>query len=290
MDLPALRAVVAVADTLHFGQAARRLDIAQPQVSQRVQRLERQLGLSLFDRDHHRVALTAAGAELIQHARETVAAADRLASSAKQLATGTSGVVRVGCVGSALFGPLTHVLADCRKHLPDVELRVREMESPEQVVALRSGDIDIGFLRPPGPPDLDLRVVWSEPLVLAVPVDDPLAGADVVDVARLAGRRVIAFPRERGTGYWDQIVAAVAPADVTIEEVESAEHITTLLGMVALSAGITLVPASMGELSIPGVTYRSLHPSVELRLSVATATGRPSASTARVLEHIAIRS
>lgn len=283
MDLPSLRAAVAVAETLHFGRAAVHLGIAQPQVSQRVRRLEDELGFAVFDRDRHRVALTPAGERVVHHARDVLAAADRLQHVAEGLSEGTAGVVRIGCVGSALFGPLTEILTECRRRLPDIELQVREMETPAQIAALRAGELDLGFLRPPGPPDLRLRDVWSEPLVLALPADDPLTALDTVRADQLAGRRVVLFAREAGPGYWDQVVAALAGADVVLEEARAADHITTLLGMVALGAGATLVPASLQRVQLPGVAYRSLHPGAWLRLAAATGPGAPHAAATRVL-------
>jgi DNA-binding transcriptional LysR family regulator len=284
VDLLSLRAVVTVADTLHFGRAAQRLDVAQPQVSQRVRKLEKELGFEIFIRSHHSVSLTAAGARVVHHAGDVLAAVDRLSHVAEGLRTGTAGVVRIGCVGSAMFGALTHVLAESRRELPDVELQVREMESPAQVASLRDGSLDLGFLRPPGPRELRLRDVWSEPLVVALPAEDPLTDLEVVPTSALAGRRIVVFPREAGPGYWDQVVAALADADVLLEQSRSADHITTLLGMVALGEGMTLVPASLTGVQLPGVVYRPLHPVRALRLAVAVAPGEPSPATRRVLD------
>jgi DNA-binding transcriptional LysR family regulator len=286
VDLLSLRAVVTVADTLHFGRAAQRLDVAQPQVSQRVRKLEKELGFDIFVRSHHSVALTAAGARVLQHAGDVLAAADRLSHIAESLRAGTAGVVRIGCVGSAMFGALTHVLAQCRRELPDIQLQVREMESPDQVASLRNGSLDLGFLRPPAPPELRLRDVWSEPLVVALPAEDPLTHLEVVPSSALAGRRVVVFPREAGPGYWDQVVAALVDADVDLEQSRSADHITTLLGMVALGAGMTLVPASLVGVQLPGVVYRPLHPLTRLRLAVAVPPGEPSPATRRVLDTV----
>jgi DNA-binding transcriptional LysR family regulator len=286
VDLLSLRAAVTVADTLHFGRAAQRLDIAQPQVSQRVRKLEKELGFDIFVRSHHNVSLTAAGARVVQHAGDVLAAADRLSHVARGLRTGTAGVVRIGCVGSAMFGALTQILARCRTELPDVHLQVREMESPDQVASLRNGSLDLGFLRPPGPRELRLRDVWSEPLVVALPAEDPLTDLEVVPTSSLTGRRVVVFPREAGPGYWDQIVAALADADVLLEQSRSADHITTLLGMVALGEGMTLVPASLIGVQLPGVAYRPLDPVTTLRLSVAVAPGEPGPATKRVLDTV----
>jgi DNA-binding transcriptional LysR family regulator len=82
MDLPLLRAFVVLAEELHFGRAALRLGISQPQVSRRVRALEDELGVELFVRTPRRTALTDTGRRLLEDARETLAAADRLAARA----------------------------------------------------------------------------------------------------------------------------------------------------------------------------------------------------------------
>jgi DNA-binding transcriptional LysR family regulator len=284
MDLPALRAVVTVAETLHFGRAAERLDIAQPQVSQRVRRLERELGFPLFDRGHHVVTLTSGGSLIVDQARRVLAAADRLEVLADGIASGAAGVVRIGVVGSALFGALSQLLAPCRVQFPELELNVREMETPEQVAAMNDGTLDLGFLRPPAPAGMRTRVVWSEPLVVALPAAHPLTRRECIVGKDLGGQRIVMLPREAGPGYWDQAAAAVTGTGALLEPSDTADHVTTLLGMVALGTGMTLVPESMRTLQLPGVEYRPLEPTAVIDLAVAMPISSPTPAAAQVLD------
>jgi DNA-binding transcriptional LysR family regulator len=270
MDLPGLRTVVAVADELHFGRAAQRLGIAQPQVSQRVRKLEDELGLVLFDRDNQGVAVTAAGVHVVRHAREVVRSADGLTRLADGLREGSRGTVRIGAVGSAFFGALSELLAPARQAMPDVELQVREMESPQQLEALAAGTIDLGLLRPPAPRDLLVRHVWSEPLVVALPSGSDLARAGSLSRADLTGQPVVLFSRSAGPGYWDRATALLAHPGTDLQPAAEADHVTTLLGLVSLGVGLTLVPASTQVLQLPGVTYLPLTEQVPLLLSLAT--------------------
>jgi DNA-binding transcriptional LysR family regulator len=285
-DLAALRTAIAVAEELHFGRAGERLGIAQPQVSQRVRRLEKQLGLLLFERDNHHVALTSAGEQLLRHARSVVAAADRLVMASTRLRAGSAGVVRIGAVGSAFFGPLPRLLAPCREALPGIELRVSEMESPQQLAALADGSLDIGFLRPPAPAGWRCREVWSEPLVVAVPADDELAGRAQLTPSDLAGRDVVLFPRDVGPGYWDQVAAVLAAGDAALRPVAEADHVTTVLGLVSLGVGLTLVPDSMRSMRLPNVRYVPLRPGTALRLAIVTSDGELDAPVRSVLAHV----
>lgn len=286
MDLPALRTVVAVADELHFGRAAQRLGIAQPQVSQRVRKLEEELGIRLFERDNHRVTVTDRGGTVIRYARETVASADRLDRLVRGLHDGSCGTVRIGAVGSAFFGALAELLRPCREQLPDLELQVNEMETPEQVDALAAGTLDIGFLRPPAPREVRVRQVWREPLVVALPDDSLLAVKESIARDDLAGQPVVMFPRAAGPGYWDRAAALLGDTGADVRPAATADNVTTMLGLVSLGVGLTIVPSSMQTVQLPGVTYRPLREEIALPLAVATARTDPSPATRRVLETI----
>jgi DNA-binding transcriptional LysR family regulator len=96
MELRQLAAFVAVADELHFGRAAERLGVVQPAVSQLVRRLERELGVVLFERSSHHVALTGAGTKLLPAARRSLSASHELALAAPALVRGEQGELRVG--------------------------------------------------------------------------------------------------------------------------------------------------------------------------------------------------
>ena len=271
MDIRQLEAVVAIADELHFGRAAVRLGIAQPPLSQRVQRLERELGVTLFDRNRHGVTVTPAGAEIVAHARRIVADTQRLDRIARGVRAGTHGTLTIGAVGSAFYAALPELLAGSREKLPDLTLRIKEVETPQQVAALRAGELDIGFLRPPVDADLDTRIVWREPLIVALPSAHPLAAEPAIDVALIAAEPIVFFNRDSGAGYWDQVNSLLRTAGRTLEPAAHADHVTTMLGMVALSIGITIVPSSARTFHLAGVTYRPLHPHTDLPLAAATA-------------------
>lgn len=273
LELRLLEAVVAVADELHFGRAAARLGIAQPPLSGRIQRLERLLGIRVFDRDRQGVELTAHGAEVVAQARRVLAETHTLTTLADGLRAGTRGNLAVGAVGSAFYQALPELLTAPRSELPDLDLRVTEVETPGQVDALLAGELDVGFLRPPVDRRLTTRVVWLEPLVVAVPVSHPLAGRAHLDATALTDAPVVFFPRDRGPGYWDQVSEVFRAAGVELAPVAEADHTTTMLGLVSLGVGLTVVPASARTFALAGVRYLPLRPSRDLTLAVATVRG-----------------
>lgn len=264
--------MVAVADELHFGRAAARLGIAQPPLSSRVQRFERLVGVRVFDRDRQGVAMTAHGAEVVEQARRVLAETHALTRLTDGLRDGTRGSLAIGAVGSAFYGALPELLAATRAELPDLELRVSEIESPAQVSALLSGELDVGFLRPPVDAGLDVRVVWRERLVVAVPAEHPLADASHMDAAALVHEPIVFFPRAHGPGYWDQVSDVFRAEGVELAPVAEADHTTTMLGLVSLGIGSTVVPESARAFGLAGVRYLPLRPAHHLDLAVAAAS------------------
>ena len=110
MELSHFRAFVAVAEELHFGRAARRLDMQQPPLSRLIQRMEREMGTRLFDRTNRRVELTPAGRVLLERAKRVLEQADLAVHATQRAARGETGSLAVGFVGSATYGVLPEVL------------------------------------------------------------------------------------------------------------------------------------------------------------------------------------
>jgi DNA-binding transcriptional LysR family regulator len=269
VEIRLLEAVVAVADELHFGRAAARLGIAQPPLSTRIQRLEGLLGIRVFDRNRQGVTLTVPGAEVAAQARRVLAEARSLHRLAEGLQAGVRGSLAIGAVGSAFYRALPELLTPARDQLPGLELRVSEVETPGQVDALLAGELDVGFLRPPVDRRLNVRTVWEEPLVVALPPGHPLGDRTQIEAAELADQPVVFFPRHRGPGFWDEVCEVFRSVGVPLTPVVEADHTTTMLGMVALGIGLTVVPDSARALHLKGVRYVPLHPRRDLALAVA---------------------
>lgn len=282
LDVRDLECLAMLAEELHFGRAAGRLSLAQPALTKRIQRIERDLQIEIFERTSAGVRITAAGAEIVERARDMLGSWTALRLTAGELASGRRGEVRIGAVGSAFYEALPTLLTRARRELPEARLLVEEMETPALVEALRTGEVQLGFVRPPVGEGLTMQTVWVEPLVVALPDDDPLAQQERVSVAHTAERPFIFFPREAGTGYWDRVSALHVDAGIPFAPRVSATHVVTILGQVALGAGVSVVPASASRLAIPGVAYRPLTETSVLPLAVASRPRALSAVARRV--------
>ncbi|GAA1149210.1 LysR family transcriptional regulator [Kribbella jejuensis] len=186
MELRQLRYFVTVAEELHFGRAAERLNIVQPAVSQQVARLERELGLQLLDRSSRHVRLTGDGERMLHEARAVLAAADRATEVAAALAAGTSGVLRIG-TAPGLRDRLERGLTGLRKQTPDLAVQLSSGTTAEHLAALRSGELDVAFVRGEVvAADVQVTELWRDPLSVLVPTayraDD---GVKLIDLAAL---------------------------------------------------------------------------------------------------------
>ena len=276
MELRHLRYFVAVGEELHFGRAAARLHMSQPPLSQQIRDLEAELGVQLFDRSRRQVRLTLAGEALLREARRALGEADRLRESADRLRGGLLGQLRVGFVGSALYGLVPEVLLGFRRDVPTAGLVLEEGTSPDLADDVAKHRLDVAFVRPPvGVDGVRESLVSEEPLLAVLPTGHPLAGGEgPLDLAGLAEEPFVLVARTLGPGFLDAILRACHAAGFVPTATHSATQIHTIVGLVAAGLGVSLVPQAVTGLRLPGVTYRALAPPVpRVGLSLVWADG-----------------
>ena len=208
IELRHLRYFVAVAEELHFGRAAARLNISQPPLSQQIQTLEQQIGARLLARTNRSVALTAAGKQFLADSRQILGLVNEAAARAERLHQGETGELRIGFTSSAPFiKAVSDTLSLFRQDYPDVHMQTREMNTREQIAPLNEGALDMGLLRNTSLPDtLDWEVILHEPLLAMIPREHPLAQKPVVTLAELAKEPFVFFDPHVGTGDRKSVV------------------------------------------------------------------------------------
>ena len=172
MELRQLRYFVAVGEEQHYGRAEQRLRVAQPALSRQIQNLEEEIGFNLFERLPRGVKITAAGEFLLKEARRLLQEVPDATASARRIASGQAGTLRLGFVESISWhGIIPDSLTDFRKNQPDVELQLKALSSLEQMTAIQSGSLDAGYAIPIANPDHGLAhfQVGVIKVVLAVP-------------------------------------------------------------------------------------------------------------------------
>jgi len=197
IDLRRLTYFVAVAEELHFGRAASRLDIAQPPLSRQIAQLETDLGVLLFDRSRSQIRLTQAGTVLLDHARDVLDRLDRIQREVKRIGEGISGRLRIAFVGSASYGVLPNVIKTFRSAYPDVELALSAMNNAELKRTVIRREIDIAIARPSLDDDeLKSEPLHHEPLILALPDTSPLLQEQPIYLTALKDETFVLYPRK----------------------------------------------------------------------------------------------
>ncbi|MFD1210658.1 LysR family transcriptional regulator [Arthrobacter sp. GCM10027362] len=260
MDLKYLRAFAMVADELHFGRAADRLGVAQPQLSVWIRRLEQELGVELFDRSNRSVRLTEAGQAIREPVRQTLLAMQLVRRAAVLGSTGVVGQVTIGYPGASSREVLPPLARAVRAAHPGIELKLQSMVyggfAPVQVAA---GALDIGFSRlPVRHKDVSTRVFSYERVVAALPADHPLAARDTVALQDLAAEPFVSFPATRGSTVRDAAMRLTAEAGFTPRILQEAPDSYAILNLVAAGVGVTLTVSSVQHISTPGLVYREL--------------------------------
>ena len=289
--LDQLRCFIAVAEELHFGRAAERLRMTQPPLSRQIQRLEAHLGVTLLDRDNRSVALTEAGQAFLRESREILAAVQRAPSTAREVAAGRSGVVRIGFTAASGYSVLGPLLTAISEALPNVRLELEELVTNEQRDALADGSLDLGLARPPFDPErFDSRLLLAEDLVLAVPAGHPLASAaDIPSRERLQTEPLIMHSPTKARYFYDLAVRMLPVDHARVVHVVS--QIATMVALVAAGRGIAFVPESARLLGIDGVAYVDLGPDahdiVQLHAIWSSASRNPAlARVVRLLDDL----
>ncbi|GAA0466011.1 transcriptional regulator [Paractinoplanes deccanensis] len=251
-----------VAEELHFGRAAEALGIAQPPLSQAIQRLERELGVELFDRSRRQIALTTAGRLLLGEARALLAAEERARGLMRMVRDGRLGTLRAGVPPDTPATVLQALLRRLADRLPAVDVDLHELTTGEQVRMLAEARLDVGLVHHPVD---DADLLFGPParvrLGVVLPRASPLATADRLTLADLAGHDLILAPRATAPGWYDHVLDVCRRHGFTPGRVRHARDPEFVLGLVLAGRGVT-VEAQHAVRREPRVTWRPIvdHP------------------------------
>lgn len=270
VTLRQLEVFVAVADESHFGRAAQRLHCSQPVVSQEIRRLEGAVGTTLFDRSTRTVALTEAGAALLEDARALCSAAGAFVVRARRLTDMRSRRLRIAVTPSVMDEILPVVLRRAESAMPDAELLEVPVETGEVAWALVNRECDVGlgrFVTPPPHHRSDL--VRTEPVLVALSEKHPLAGEEAIDLAEMGDLPLLLWPREQNPEYYDELMRICADRGLNPLVLVSPPRIVGGRSyLIADGRAFSLIPASTAGRVSDGVRVVPLRRSATLPLSV----------------------
>lgn len=265
MELRYLRYFIAVAEEMNFSRAAKRLHISQPPLSRQIQALERELGTRLIDRDGSRFRLTEAGLLFKEGAGRVLDEMAGLERRTRLLGDESAKLVRVGFVGSMMLSLLPELLAHLTASMPETRLDLVELSTEEQVRAVLSGRIDLGFLRS----WVDTEGVCFDPLgeeSFSILCPAAMVPQDCGSLASFASLPFVGSSRAAAPGLSDRVHETCAAAGFQADLRYECSQLSSVIQLVSAGLGWTIVPAfSIRRMTIENVRI--------LRLPEKTALG-----------------
>ncbi len=256
IDLRQLRYFVAVAEELHFGRAAQRLGMAQPPLTQQIQKLERALGTPVFFRQPRQTTMTEAGRVLLEEVRKILNLVDGAVDRTRRAGRGETGQLTVGVPPSVMLTQLPSVIRKYRQRFPEVLFTLHEMATSAIEAALAAEQLDIGFLRTAFGRCSEFR--FAEGLVAVLPAAHPLASQARLTLRHLAGEPFVFFPRRLGETFYDELLGYCAGAGFTPKVVQEATQWQSVVTFVEAGMGVSIAPACVDKFRRAGVVYRAL--------------------------------
>ncbi|WLI76457.1 LysR family transcriptional regulator [Kosakonia sp. H02] len=259
MDQKSLMSFVVLAEELQFIRAAKRLNVTQSALSQLIARLEKELGVELFERTKRSVRLSQCGHVFLPEARKVIEDIDKAAETARRAARGQVGKIAVAYVDAAPFSLLSPVIMQFRKAWPDVEMVLHEMTSADQFDALQHDHIDIGLLRPLYQAEwMRSATLLEEPYVVAMHKEHELAALEAVHIRALIREKFLFTSKEKAKyiySNWDAIFSRHGMLPIVVQEVN---QLHALLSLVGAGMGMAFLPLSVAQNNNHGVVYRPI--------------------------------
>jgi DNA-binding transcriptional LysR family regulator len=268
MELRHLRYLIAVAEELHFGRAATRLNVSQPPLSRQIKQLEVELGVKLLHRTKREVRLTDAGAKILNEANHVLSVVDHLTRVAARASEGGIGHLAVSIPGGVNQIPI-EALRVFAKRYPDVRIELKHLNTGSQIESLREGLIHAGFLNlPVREAGFVLETVSKGPLWIALPKGHPLGRYRRVPLKGLREQGFIMFARRVNPGLHDVMTGICRKAGFSINVVHEVDNLIGALTLVSADLGVSFCTTSM-EKAWPDIVFRPVDSSVEMRQAVA---------------------
>lgn len=261
MDLRYLRSFVTLAEILHFGQAAEQLHIAQPALTQHIQRLEKELSVRLFERNPRKVSLTPVGAQFLIEARAVLAQVERAILIAARAQRGEVGHIEITYVSSMMYsGFLPRLLDVFKTNSPDITMNLTEADQDSQFAFLAEGRSDVALIRlPTGELSADFNIITlkKERIIACLREGHHLAGRSVT-LQALAAEPFLTTHHASEYGFYGTTMTLFRQAGLKPNIVGRSPQFVTIMGLVAAGRGVALIPESVSNIIFPGVIYAEL--------------------------------
>ncbi|MGN0038885.1 MAG: LysR family transcriptional regulator [Coriobacteriales bacterium] len=286
MELRQLKYFLAVAETLHFGRAARSLHMAEQPLSFQIKKLEGELGFQLFERSTRSVRLTEAGESLRESCATAMALLDHGVDQARRVAQGRSGVIRIGYESSTVHSIFPEVINAFRARYPDVKVMLSErIQATQRDFEEDRFDACVVTNYAGAPEGAEYIPLRRESVVVALPKGHKLSGRESLKITDLMTERVISYQGLAATEAAAFIAALARQENFAFEIAQEADSYMTILGLVATGMGVSIVTDSMSDLLADRIDYRPLaQPVIEVSSGIAWRKGSSNPSVMNLVD------
>ncbi len=276
MELRHLRYFVMVAQEEHMTRAAAKLGIQQPPLSQQIQALEKELGVSLLIRKSRRIELSPAGKVFLGDARDILARADQSIQRIRRFEMGEEGSIRLGFTSSASLHHMTpDLVRRFRESYPLISVEIEEGAAHDLINGLEQERIDIAFSRSSVKPYLGISSIelLKEDMVIAIPINHPLSSIPngVLKLIDLKDENFIFYQQVNGSGIKENLLNECQRVGFEPKSIEIVYRIIGAIHLVASGLGIAIVPKSMQSIQTNSVSYKTFHPDHTLTVPLSIA-------------------
>jgi DNA-binding transcriptional LysR family regulator len=261
VELRHLKYFVAVAEELNFARAARRVHIAQPSLTKQIQQLQQELGFPLLYRTKKKVELLDTGHVLLDEAQRILRQAEKAIQSTQRTHAGQSGRLTIGFSSSAVPEVLPTLLREYHALYPSVVVDILEITTIKNAESLLESTMSVALIRSPtylSREQFCFETIQRERFVVALPDSHPAAKQESIRIKILANEPLIVPPRQPGWGYADTIFQIFRDHGIVPRVEQEASGALAVVTLVAGGFGAALIPASLRNLRLPGVTYRPI--------------------------------
>lgn len=263
MNFKQMTYFIAVAEELHFGRAAERLDMAQPPLSRQIKQIEEDLEAVLFDRGRSAISLTQAGERLLERSKSILAQLEDTKLEIRRIGQGAEGRLRIGFVGSATYGIFPNIIKSFRAAYPSVNMSLIPLNNAQLHRQLVSKMIDVAFARPAlSDPEFAVKKLIEEDLILALPDTLDTGSRRIADLRRLTTHNLILYPEYPRPSYADMVLKACKDAGFEVPMRVFTMDLHTALSLVAIGEGVCVVPASVGSAPRNGIKFLKIEPEI----------------------------
>jgi DNA-binding transcriptional LysR family regulator len=281
MEIRQLSYFVAVAEELHFGRAAMRVNIAQPALSTQVQALEKGLGVQLLTRSTRKVELTRAGEVFYGRCVRMLGELDLSAEMARAAGGRTMREIRIGTIYPATTGVLPAFLARIGRKFPDIRLHVSNGSTADIIRQLECGKLNLGFIRPvENIGSLRFFSIAHERYLLAVPSGNPLALRQEVTIEDLKAEKIIAFKRQNLSYTERYFSETFAEHGLNDNVAYTCDDTFSLISLVSSGLGVGFAPEWTAELPGRNVVLKEVT-GIDLKIGLGVAWSKDDPTAAR---------